>query len=117
MNGVLVIAHGSREKQTEETFNAVVNMAKEKVNQPIEIAYMEFSDQNIEAGLNKLVAQGVTNVKAVPYFLFSGIHIRQDIPEEIEKFTIKNSGITVTLADTLGADPRIADVLADRILG
>lgn len=117
MNGVLIIAHGSREKQTEETFQKVVSMVKDKVNIPLEIAYMEFSPKNIEAGLNSLVSQGVTEIKAVPYFLFSGIHIRDDIPGEINAFLQKNKDVKVTMGETLGADTRIADVLADRILG
>lgn len=116
MNGVLIIAHGSREKKTEETFLAVVEMAKAKVEIPLEIAYMEFSPNNIETGLNALVAQGVDAIKLVPYFLFSGIHIREDIPKEIEEFLQKNKNVTITMGETLGVDSRIADVLADRIL-
>ena len=116
MNGVLIIAHGSREKQTEQTFLAVVELAKANVKLPVEIAYMEFSPKNIEAGLEALIAQGVTDIKAVPYFLFSGIHIREDIPTEINQFLQKHDGITITMGETLGVDSRIADVLADRIL-
>ncbi|WMJ22041.1 CbiX/SirB N-terminal domain-containing protein [Paludicola sp. MB14-C6] len=117
MQGILIIAHGSREKQTEETFLKMVSMIKEKVNMPVEYAYMEFSPKNIECGLNALVEQGINDIKVVPYFLFSGIHIREDIPQEINEFVEKNANVTITMGDTLGADPRIADVLADRILG
>ena len=116
MNGVLIIAHGSREKQTEETFMAVVELAKAKVNVPVEIAYMEFSPKNLAAGLDTLLEQGVTDIKVVPYFLFSGIHIREDIPTEINEYLQKHADITITMGNTLGIDARIAEVLADRIL-
>ncbi|MEG0692250.1 MAG: CbiX/SirB N-terminal domain-containing protein [Oscillospiraceae bacterium] len=116
MNGVLILAHGSREKQTEETFLAVVEMTKAKVTVPVEIAYMEFSPKNIEAGLTALIEQGANEIKVVPYFLFSGIHIRDDIPKEIHEFLQKNHNVTITMGETLGVDSRIADVLADRIL-
>lgn len=116
MNGVLIIAHGSREKKTEDTFLAVVELAREKVRIPLEVAYMEFSPKNIEAGLDALIAQGVDEIKVVPYFLFSGIHIREDIPNEIKAFLEKNNQIKITMGETLGVDPRIAEVLADRIL-
>ena len=116
MNGVLILAHGSRQKPTEETFMKIVSMAQEKVQMPIEIAYMEFSEKNIHAGLTALSNQGITHVKDVPYFLFNGTHIKEDIPNEINEFIKGNNHITVTMGETLGTDPRLADVLADRIL-
>jgi len=117
MRGILVLAHGSREEKTQATFNAVVDMARKKVDMPVETAYMEFSDKNLEAGLKALIAQGVTEIKVVPYFLFEGWHIRHDVPQEIAAFQRKYRGITITLGKTLGEDPRLADVLADRMLG
>lgn len=116
MNGVLILAHGSREKETEKTFEAVVNMVRDKVAQPLEIAYMEFSKKNIHAGLQQLLDRGITHVKVVPYFLFSGIHIREDIPGELHAFKELHPEMEITMGDTLGADPRMADILLDRIL-
>ena len=117
MDGVLILAHGSRAKETEKTFEAVVDMVKKKVSTPLKIAYMEFSEQNIAAGLQQLVDQGVKSIRVVPYFLFSGIHIREDIPAELEAFSKEHPDIEITMAETLGADPRIAEILVDRILG
>lgn len=116
MNGILIIAHGSREKQTEETFMRVVEMARKKVNQPLVTAYMEFSPKSIEAGLDELVSKGAKSIKVVPYFLFSGVHIREDIPNEINEYLKKHNGITIKMGNTLGVDERLADLLADRIL-
>jgi sirohydrochlorin ferrochelatase len=117
MKGVLVLAHGSREHKTQATFNAIVDMARKKVDVMVETAYMEFSEKNIAAGLSALVAKGVTEIKVVPYFLFQGMHIRKDVPGEIAQFLQKHHGVTVTIGQTLGEDPRLADVLADRIRG
>ena len=63
-----------------------------------------------------LTEKGVTHIKVVPYFLFEGIHIRQDIPEEIEKILKDYPGVTVEMGKTLGVDERLADILVDRIL-
>lgn len=117
MNGILVLAHGSREKATEETFQKVVEMAAGQVKIPVETAYMEFGKPNIAAGLDKLLSRGVDHVRVVPYFLFSGIHIREDIPGELAEYQKGHPNITLEMGETLGADPRIAAVLADRMLG
>ena len=118
MNGVLILAHGSRARKTEETLNKVVDMVRAKLPEHIiEIAYMEFSDVNIAMGLDNMVNQGITNIKVVPYFLFEGIHIKEDIPNELAEYLKEHEGITVTMASTLGADERLADIVVDRILG
>lgn len=118
MKGVLILAHGSRVAATKDTINQVVDMVRKKIGpMPIEIAYMEFCEENIEHGIKALADQGVTEIKAVPYFLFEGIHIREDIPNEIAEILKKYPGIEVEMGQTLGADERLADILIDRIRG
>lgn len=116
--GILVLAHGSRAKETQNTLNAIVDMVKKKLpDRIIEIGYMEFSDINIEKGLKLLVEKGVGDIKVIPYFLFEGIHIKEDIPNEIAEFQKEHKDIRITILDTLGVDERLADILVDRILG
>jgi sirohydrochlorin ferrochelatase len=116
MKAILVLAHGSREKQTQDTLEKITEMTKAQLpNSIIETAYMEFCDINLEKGLNILVEKGAKEIVVVPYFLFEGIHIREDIPGEIKEYLKKHPNVTVTMGKTLGADPRLADVLADRI--
>lgn len=116
MNGVLILAHGSRVKSTKDTINAVVDMVRTKMDDmPIEIAYMEFCEENIEHGIKTLSDKGVDHIKVVPYFLFEGIHIREDIPNEIDEILKSYPGITVEMGNTLGVDERLADILVDRI--
>ena len=116
MTGILILAHGSRRTETEETLNQICNMVKEMLPEMIiETAYMEFSERTIFEGLDSLVAKGVEEIKVVPYFLFAGIHIQQDIPEEIDEYSKKNTNVKISLAKTLGVDRRLAEILKDRI--
>lgn len=116
MKGVLVLAHGSRRKETEQTLETVVQGARELLpGTKVRIAYMEFSERTIAAGLQALVEEGATEIAAVPYFLFEGVHIHEDIPQELTAFSAQHPGITVTLGKTLGADPRLSAILADRV--
>lgn len=116
MKGVLILAHGSRVEATKKTVNDVVAMVREKMtDMPMEIAYMEFCDENIERGIGALAEQGVTHIKVVPYFLFEGIHIREDIPKEIGEILKKYPQVTMEMGKTLGVDERLADILVDRI--
>ncbi len=116
MKGILILAHGSREKSTQNTLNQIVDYLKADFKgYEIESSYLQFSDNNLENGLNSLKAKGATEIVVIPYFLFSGVHIREDIPEEIKCYTAKNPDIKISMGETLGADKRLAQILSDRV--
>ena len=117
MNAILILAHGSRATETEKTLDAVVEMVRKMLPDTIiEAAYMEFGRVNITVGLDNLIERGAEEIKVIPYFLFDGMHIRQDIPDELGAYMAAHSGVKVTLGRTLGADIRLAEILRDRIL-
>lgn len=116
MQGILVVAHGSRVKETENTLVSLLEIVRERIpDRPIEHAFMEFSDQTLKKGITALIARNVTEIKVVPYFLFMGIHLREDIPEMIKNCMNDHPEIKVTMGLPLGEDPRLADILIDRI--
>ena len=118
MKGILVIAHGSRAKETEATLEAVLSMVKSKLDEiPVERAFMEFSERTVKKGVSALAAKGVTEIKIVPYFLFMGIHLKEDIPNMAAECAAGFPGITITMGEPLGVDERLADIIIDRIKG
>ncbi len=118
MQGVLVVAHGSRIKETENTLVSILGMVREKMPDVyIEHAFMEFSDQTLKKAVQALVDKNVSDIKVVPYFLFTGVHLREDIPRMIKECTAGYPNIRVVVGEPLGVDPRLADMLVDRIKG
>ena len=117
MKGVLVIAHGSRAKETETDLKEVLDIAMEKVNDVyIEHAFMQFSDRTIESGIANLAEKKVTEIKIVPYFLFTGIHIREDIPDIVGECMKNYPGIKIVTGEPIGNDKqRLAEILAGKI--
>ena len=117
MKGILIIAHGSRAKETETTLENIIETVKEKLPETIiEIAFMEFSDRTVERGISALAAKGITEIKIVPYFLFMGIHLKEDIPNMAEESAKKHPNIKITMAAPLGTDKRLAEIIIDRIV-
>ena len=156
MRGVLVIAHGSRAKETEAALEAVVAMAETKLSKKrkagscarrkaepgaepaaescaepgvdpaaempgrtgicFECAFMEFSDRTIEKGVSALIAKGVTEIIIAPYFLFMGVHMKEDIPDMVAHCAASYPGVKIIMGEPLGVDERLADILADRIM-
>jgi len=116
MRGILVIAHGSRAIETEAALDAVLSMVKTKLPDfIIESAFMEFSERTVDKGVSALVAAGATEIKVVPYFLFMGVHMKEDIPALVAGCAAQHRGIRITMGAPLGVDERLADILIDRI--
>lgn len=116
MKGILILAHGSREKSTEGTLVEIITLLKQEMKDSlIETAYLQFNEISLEVGLDKLVTQGADDITVIPYFLFDGIHIREDIPREIEQYLSNNKGIKISMGKTLGVDKRLAMILTDRV--
>ena len=117
MNGVLVVAHGSRAKETEDSLDAVLEMVRYKLPKvAIECSFMEFSERTVEKGVSALAAAGVTHIKVVPYFLFMGIHLKEDIPALVSECAAKYPDIKITMGQPLGVDERLADIVVDRVM-
>lgn len=120
MTGILILAHGSRQSETENTLQKIIEMVKEELKSGlntnlIEYAFLQFSANNLETGLKKLVDRGVTEIKVIPYFLFAGIHILEDIPAEIDEFLKEYPNVKISFGQTLVADKRLAQIVVDRI--
>lgn len=116
MKGILILGHGSKATETEQTLVEIVDMVKAKNPEKIiEMAFLQLSEKTLELGLQKLIDQGVTDIKVIPYFLFAGLHIQEDIPREIEEFCKDKGHITVKMGRTFGADPRLAEIVNERI--
>ncbi|MCL2409842.1 MAG: CbiX/SirB N-terminal domain-containing protein [Oscillospiraceae bacterium] len=118
MDGVLLLAHGSRAPESVQTMESIAEQTRRLLpEQLIQVAFMQFNDVNIEKGLLLLMTQGVTRVKIVPYFLFDGVHIKEDIPQEVAEFKAIHPQIEIVLGQTLGTDARLAQIVAERIEG
>lgn len=116
MKGVLIVGHGSRQKSTGQILEAVVEMARLKLPETlIETAYMEFGERTIPSGLDMLIERGADEIAVVPYFLFDGIHIREDIPKALDEFEAAHPHLRIVMGKPLGADERLASILSDRI--
>jgi len=117
MKAALILAHGSRENSTEKTLSAVASKVRQILpDVTVREAYMQFRESSLTTGLEELAAEGYDEIAVVPYFLFAGVHIKEDIPSEIASFCERYPGVRVSLGQPLGEDERLASLLSDRIL-
>jgi sirohydrochlorin ferrochelatase len=122
--GVVILGHGSRASidEANQVLITLVERLKEKVSlEQVNIdflapAFMNPKSQrpNLEQVVAEMVLMGAKKIIIAPVFLSNGIHIQKDIPAEIIRLKEKYR-VEIKMAPHLGADPRISDIIMERI--
>ncbi|MFT3672256.1 sirohydrochlorin chelatase [Aestuariivirga sp.] len=113
--GVMLCGHGSRDTNAVREFAVLAGHLKDRLPQyPVEFGYLEFATPIIRDGLDKLRAEGVNRVLAVPGMLFAAGHAKNDIPSVLNTYAAQN-GITINYGKELGIDPKMLRAAGDRI--
>jgi sirohydrochlorin ferrochelatase len=115
MEAILVLAHGSKRKETEDTLHSIIEQVKEITgNGEVYPAFLQFSSCDIESSIDGLYKRGIRNISVVPLFIFDGVHVTVDIPEEMDRIASKYDGLKIAMKGHIGADSRLAQIVADR---
>jgi sirohydrochlorin cobaltochelatase len=113
--GVMLCGHGSRDEDAVKEFAVLADQLRVRLpHHPVEYGYLEFARPIIRDGLDKLRADGVDHVLAVPGMLFAAGHAKNDIPSVLNSYAVRNS-IRIDYGKELGIDPKMLRAAADRI--
>jgi sirohydrochlorin cobaltochelatase len=122
--GTLVVGHGSKMEHNKELAVKMASLLEKRGEfGPVEAAFMQLNAPDIPTGLQNVVKRGAEVVYVVPCFLATGIHTTEDIPgvlgfekgQRKGKMTIAGKTVEVRYCMPMGQDPRLADIIADRI--
>lgn len=115
--GVIICGHGSRAKIAEEEFALLA--AGLRARYPgikAEYGFLEYSAPNIHMALDKLVAQGVEQIYAVPGMLFAATHAQNDIPSVLTTYQEKHPHLSIEYGKELGLHEEMILAFQQRIL-
>ena len=116
MNGILILAHGSKRQETEVILNSLIEKVKVKTGEEhVYPAFLQFSELNLEKGIKNLVEKGASCIKIMPMFIFDGVHVTQDIPNELKEIIAKYPQVKIKISGHIGDDDKLADIIVDRI--
>jgi len=114
--GVIILAHGSRGARAEETLKETASRVRSSLGgTSVILAFLQFNRPSLAEAIAAAAGEGLDQVIVVPFFLAPGVHVEQDIPRELEEARRKHPGMRILYARSLGADPRIAEILVDRV--
>lgn len=112
---LVVLGHGSRSAEATGEFLQVVSALRARLGDvPVFAAFMENAKPSIAEALAEAVEGGASEVVVAPLFLFAGVHVREDVPEQVREAAAAHPGVTVSVSDYIGPDPRLVDLLLQR---
>ncbi|KAF5755151.1 putative cobalamin (vitamin B12) biosynthesis CbiX [Helianthus annuus] len=115
-DGLIIVDHGSRRKESNLMLNEFVTMFVEKTGYPIvEPAHMELAEPSIRDAFRSCVEKGADRVIVSPFFLFPGRHWHQDIPSLTAEAAKDFPGVSYMITAPLGLHTLLVDVVDDRI--
>ncbi len=123
MRGLLVIGHGSRRDEANETVRELARdlAAAGAGTVPgeswaaVEPAFLEVVQPDIAAGYAALARAGCTDIVAHPFFLFEGNHTIHDIPAALAEAQAHHPATRWVLTEPLGLHPGVLAAVRDRI--
>ena len=103
-HGVLICGHGSRNRLAVEEFEGLARGLKARIpDLPVEYGFLEFAQPILREALDRLRAQGVEKVLAIPAMLFAAGHAKNDIPSVLNTYSAE-TGLEIDYGRELGVD-------------
>ena len=110
------MGHGSRSPEAKAQFLQIIDALKRQYDTTLVLpSFMELAEPRLQAAMLQAVESGAQEVLVIPCFLFQGMHIKDDIPAMLDALASTHPGVTVRFGRPIGPDPRIADILVDRV--
>ena len=113
---ILLMAHGSRIPEANDAVREIAETVRKMTGFDIvEVSFREQHPPNIQQGIDACVAQGAERVILMPYFLYMGAHVQEDLPEEMAQARERYSRVEFAMGRHLGVHRKLAEVVVERI--
>lgn len=113
---VILLGHGSKSKEAIDDFNFIVEAVKSKLGAKNVLgAHMELASPSLQDAVAQLYGLGERDVAIVPYFLYNGNHIKEDIPQIIDELKVQYPDLSIAFGRPIGKDISMADVIMKQV--
>ncbi len=113
---LIIVAHGSRKTSSNEEVKALgekVKYLQDKRYAFVMTSFLEFATPSLEESILSSIDKGVSEIVILPYFLASGNHVTQDIPEVVKKIQVLHPQVKIILKEHLGSSSGMVKLLSN----
>lgn len=113
---VMLLGHGSKAPEANETLRRIAKALQDRGGYGcVQSAFLQMEMPDFQAAADILVSKGFRDILVMPYFLYMGLHVTQDLPAEIEEAKKRHPGLEVSVTDNLGFHEKLVDITMERI--
>ena len=81
----------------------------------VELSCLEFIEPHPDQAIRNMADRGLEQVVVIPYLLGQGKHVTLEMDEILDDLRTQLPALGLYLADALGPDPRMADIIVERV--
>jgi len=108
---LILCAHGTRDPAGQASVLAMADRVAGRLGVPVEVAYVDVQEPTIDDVVSRVpTSQTGLAAVVVPYLLAGGFHVHVDIARAVRDRP------DVVAAAALGPDPRLIDIVMDRVV-
>jgi sirohydrochlorin ferrochelatase len=113
---ILLMAHGSRISEANDAVHEIAAMVKKMSGfEIVEVSFREQHLPNIQQGIDGCVAKGAERILLIPYFLYMGAHVQEDLPAELTEARKRHPSVEMAMGKHLGVHKKLAEIVVERI--
>jgi sirohydrochlorin ferrochelatase len=114
MKSLILVAHGSRREQSNQEVVAIIEKIKQ-INlasyDSFHASFLELAKPSILDSIENCINEGATSIVLLPYFLNSGTHVVNDIPNIVEQANAKYPNLDIKVTTNIGASNLMMDLI------
>lgn len=114
-SGIVLFAHGSRDREWARPFETLAATLAAKVKGPVALAYLESMQPALADAIATLVQQGATSIRVVPVFLGAGGHVKEDLPRLVARARALHPRLAIRLEAPIGEQRAVIEAIAAAI--
>ncbi|MFT6051891.1 MAG: sirohydrochlorin ferrochelatase [Halioglobus sp.] len=114
MKALLLVAHGSRRNQSNSEVLILAEKLKGHCSEQYAIvhgAFLELAEPEIPEGIKQCIDDGATSIVVLPYFLNSGRHVTEDIPNIVNSTKLAYPDTDIGIAAHIGGSDLMMNLL------
>lgn len=118
MEALIIVAHGSKMKSSNEEIISIVEKTKKRLeneNILVLVGFLELTEPSFYMAISNAIGKNCTKIKVFPYFLAAGKHVTEDIPCEIKKFKKQYPEVDFTVLSHIGNCNGIEDLITSNL--
>lgn len=113
---LIALAHGSRDPRSAATINALTEqVACQRPDLRVATAFLDHSEPGLDEVVDRLVAEGHSEIVLVPLLLTEAYHAKVDVPQAAERAAARHVDVRIQVTDVLGIEGAFFRVLDRRL--